>query len=173
MNERAEHTAGAAHHPSIGELFYPGVNFLLFVALMGYFLRGPIREFFRARTARLREALDTGARARREAEALRTQLARDVENLPALRERLRADLRATAERELQGLLESGRGAASRVREDARLVAEQEFMAAREALRAEVIGEAVRQATALVRGAIRTEDHERFVHEFVASAGAAS
>src|SRR5438874_737131 len=117
------------------------------------------------------EALQAGPRARAEAEALRATLARDVENLPALRSQLRADLRATAERECEALLALGRTAAERIRTDARLLAEHEFAAARAALRAEVIEEAVRQATALIRQAIRPEDQEQFVREFVAGAGA--
>jgi F0F1-type ATP synthase membrane subunit b/b' len=149
-------TEHAAHHPTVWDLFWPlplVPNFLIFLGLMIYLLRGPIREFFRERTARLREALEAGARARQEAEALRAQLARDVAELPAARERLRADLRAA------------------IRTDARALAEQEFAAARQALRAEVIDEAIRQATATIRTAIRPEDQERFVNEFVGGAGA--
>ncbi len=39
-------------------------------------------------------------------------------------------------------------------------------AARAALRTEVIEEAVRQATALIRATVRPEDQERFVRDFV-------
>ena len=164
-------TEHAAPYASIGELLWPTLNFIIFVALLVRFLRVPAVEYFRARTARLREALQAGARARAEAEALRSAIARDVANLPALRAQLRADLRDTAEREREDLLARGRTAAERIRDDARLLAEHEFATARAALRSEVIDEAVRQATALVRQAIRPEDQERFVREFVASAGA--
>lgn len=176
MSAQTEHhaTTGHAPHrvPVVKDLFLPAANFAVFAALLIYFLRGPVREFFRARTERLRDALEAGARARREAEALRAELARDVADLPALRERLRADLRATAERERDALLESGRRGAARLREDARALADHEVIAARHALRTEVIDEAVRQATALIRGAVRPEDQERFVREFVTQAGAA-
>src|SRR5436309_3479559 len=133
---------------------------------------GAVREAraIQAEAERLR-AEQAGARARAEAEALRATLARDVENLPALRAQLRADLRATAEREREALLALGRTAVERMRSDARLLAEHEFAAARAALRAEVIEEAVRQATALIRQAIRPEEQERFVREFVTGAGA--
>jgi F-type H+-transporting ATPase subunit b len=161
------------HHPGIGDLFFPAANFILFAGLLVYFMREPVREFFRARTARLREALDTGAKARAEAEALRAEIARDVKNLPALREQLRADLRAVAEREQANLLALGREAAERLRRDARMVADQEVETARQELRAEVIDEAVRQAVALVRGALQPTDQERLVREFVASAGVSS
>ena len=167
-------TDHGAHHPNVWDLFWPlplVPNFLIFLALMIYLLRGPIREFFRERTARLREALEAGARARQEAEALRAQLARDVAELPAARERLRADLRAAAEEQRRAMAEAGARAAERIRTDARALAEQEFAAARQALRAEVIDEAIRQATATIRTAIRPEDQERFVNEFVGGAGA--
>ncbi len=77
-------TEHAAPHASIGELLWPTLNFIIFVALLVRFLRAPAVEYFRARTARLREALQAGARARAEAEALRSAIARDVANLPAL-----------------------------------------------------------------------------------------
>ena len=167
-----EHGAGhgAVHHPGIGELLWPVLNFILFVALLVRFLRGPLGEFFRERTTRVRAALEAGSRARQEAEAVRAALARDVAELPALRERLRADLRAAAERERQTILESGRLAAEHIRSDARLLAEHEVTAARDALRVEVIDEAVRLATALLRTTIRRDDHDRFVREFVSTIG---
>jgi F-type H+-transporting ATPase subunit b len=176
MNGSGEHHAATAGHgehrvPVVKDLFLPATNFVVFAVLLVYFLRGPVREFFRARTERLRDALDAGARARRDAEALRAALARDVADLPALRERLRADLRATAEREREALLESGRRGAARLRDDARLLADHEVAGARQALRTEVIDEAVRQATVLIRGAVGPEDQERFVREFVTHAGA--
>jgi F-type H+-transporting ATPase subunit b len=160
-----------APHPAADDLLWPALNFAIFVVVLVRFLHPAAVEYFRARAARLREALEAGARARAEAEALRAALARDVENLPALRAQLRADLRAVAEREREALRARGRAAGERIRTDARLLAEHEFAAARAALRAEVIEEAVRQATALVRQAIRAEDQERFVREFVTGAGA--
>jgi F-type H+-transporting ATPase subunit b len=164
-----------ATHPSFWHsLFWPMPvvpNFVLFAALMVYVLRSPIAEFFRARTARLRDGLQAGARARREAEAMRATLKRDIENLPTLRAQLVADLRATAEAQREHLLGVGRKAVDRIREDARLLAEHEISAARHALRTEVIDLAIQEATAHVRRAIRPEDHERFVRDFVSGAGA--
>jgi F0F1-type ATP synthase membrane subunit b/b' len=120
---------------------------------------------------RLRAALEAGARARSEAESLRMQLEADVRNLPELRQRLRADLLATAEFGREALLAAGREGAHRIREDARLLAEQEIMAARQALRDDVVDEVVREATALLRTEIRDDDQQRFVREFVSRTGA--
>jgi F-type H+-transporting ATPase subunit b len=176
MSEHAEHQAGAAEHgggehaPSPAQLLWPTFNFVLFVAVLVRFLRGPIRENFRARGARLKESLEAGARARTAAETLRAELNRAMADLPSLRERLKADLRATAERERDNLIEQGRRAADRIRGDAKVLAEQEFAAARNAVRAEVSGEAIRQATELIGRALGPEDQERFVRDFVSSAG---
>jgi F-type H+-transporting ATPase subunit b len=160
-----EHAAPA----TIRDLGWPTLNFVLFVAVLVYYLRGPVVEYFRARTARLRQALAAGASARSEAESLRATLARELEALPALRARLRADLRATAERERETILTIARQAAERIRNDAKLVATHELEAGRDALRAEVIDEAVRQASALIQAALRADDHQRLVREFVREA----
>jgi F-type H+-transporting ATPase subunit b len=154
---------------SIGDLLWPVLNFAVFTALIVRFAGGPFREFFRARSERLHEALAAGARARAEADALRAQIARDVADLPAQRERLKAELRATAAHEREQLLTLARQTADHIREDARLVAAQEVQGARESLRAEVIDEAVREATVLLRAALKPDDQERFVREFTRSA----
>lgn len=178
MTEHVEHPAGSgahgpAHGASPGQLFWPALNFLLFAALLVRFLRGPISEFFRARGARLRDALEAGVRARKAAQALQAEFERDKKNLPTLRERLKADLRAAAERERDNLLARARRAAERIRKDAEALAEHEFAAARDAVRSEVIEEAIRQATELIRQGLRPEDQERFVRDFVSRAGMAA
>jgi F0F1-type ATP synthase membrane subunit b/b' len=164
----AEH--GAAHYPGVTDLAAV-INFLIFCWLLERFLGGPIREFFRLRTERIRDGLAAGVRARADAEALRTELARDVADLPALRERMRADLRATAERQRDEILTAGRESAERIRGDAHLLAAHELAAGRAALQNEVIEEAVRQAVGLIRAAVQASDQERFVREFVAAAEA--
>lgn len=159
-------------HPGIGSLVLPAINFLLFAGLIIWKLTGPVKEFFRQRTARLREALAAGRRALVEAEETRTALERDVRELPGTIAHLKADIRATADRERANLLAVAVRAADRIRGDARLLAEHEIAAARDGLRSEVVEEAIRQATILLRDAIRLEDQERLVRDFVQSAGTA-
>ena len=165
-----EHGGG---HASIADLLWPAVNFILF-ALLAARAAGPkVRSFFATRTATLRAALAAGAEARARAAALQAEIERDLGGLDAVRERLKGDMRATAEYECAQLVESGRATAERIRADARMVAEQELIQARDALRAEVAQEAVRQATAMVRDALRPEDQQRFLAEFATTAGATS
>jgi F-type H+-transporting ATPase subunit b len=163
----------AEHVPTIATLLWPAINFSIFTVLLVRFLAGPLREFFRARAERLRDELAVGDRARREAEALRAQLARDLADLPATRQRLKSDLLATAERERDQLLAHGRETAERLRRDAKLLGEQQVASARRALRDEVVAAAIRDASILVHQAIQPHDQQRFVHEFFDRAGARS
>jgi F-type H+-transporting ATPase subunit b len=161
------------HEPSIAELLFPAINFAIFAFVLVRFLAGPIREYFRERTERLRDGLAAGTRAQREAEELRAQLARDLDALPGIQERLRSDLLATAEEARAKLLAQGRDAADRIRADARLVAEQEAESARRAVRTEIVDEAIRQATVLVQDELKPDDQARFVRDFVESVRHAS
>ena len=161
---------GAHHHPSVGDLFYPGINFLIFAIGIVYFLRGPIREYFRVRTAEIRRALAAGAKAREEAASLRVQIDRELADLPGLRQQMQDDLRATAERERDKLVESATSAAERIRKDATLTADHEFDEARRRVRAEVVSGAISEATAIVRQGLKPDDQVRFVRDFVQSAG---
>lgn len=158
-----------AHQPGLGDLIFPAINFALFVFVLVRFFAGPIREYFRERTERLRDGLDAGRRAQQQAQSLRAELDREMQELPAVQARLKADLLATAEAARAELLEQGRLAAERIRADAKQVADQEASAGRRALRAEIVEEAVRQAKALVRDHVSADDQARFIHEFVASA----
>src|SRR2546428_12667551 len=88
-------TEHAAQHATVGDLFWPVLNFAIFVAVLVRFVRPPAVEYFRARAVRLREALQAGTRAPAAAEAPRATLPRDVENLPAPRSPPRAGPRAT------------------------------------------------------------------------------
>ena len=157
-------------HPGVGTLLLPLINFVLFVGLIVWKLPGPVKEFFRERTERLREALSAGRRALAEAEETRAALERDVRELPSTIAQLKADIRAAADREHSNLMDMTTRAAERIRSDARLVAESEVTAAHNGLRSEVVEEAVRQATAMLRDTIQPEDHERMVRDFVQTAG---
>jgi len=162
-------TEHGAHHPGIGDLLFPAINFAIFAYVLVRYLAGPIREYFRERTDRLRSGLLAGKRAQQQAHDLQAQLEKDARELPGVLERLKADLLSTAGEARAALLAQGRQAAERIRADANLVAEQEAHAAERAVRAEIVEEAIRQATTLIRDNITSDDQTRFVREFGDSA----
>jgi F-type H+-transporting ATPase subunit b len=158
---------GAGHHaPGLETLLFPLANFVVFALMLFFLLRGPLAEYFRDRAQTLRDALDSGAAARREAEALRAQLELDLADLPRLRKEMADEFVSTAERQRERLIATANETAARLRRDAELVASQEEVGAREALRAELIEAAVGAATDIVRAAISPDDQRRYVREFV-------
>ena len=159
--------------PSVADLLWPAVNFGLFVGLIVRAAGPQIRAFFSDRTTSLRTQLAAGAKARAQASAMRAEIECDIAALPALRARLAAEMRETAEHECRRLLDLAREAATRIRNDAQLASAQEFQAARGVLRAEVAAEVAQQAEELIRRTLRPEDQRRFLDEFVAGAGASS
>ena len=163
-------TGHELHEPMITDLIRPAVNFTLFAVGLVYAIRGPIRTFFGERTSRIRAALEAGARAKREAEALKAQLERDTADLPNVRARLVAEMRETAERERALLMEKARATAERIRLDAKIAAEQEAEGARAALRKATVEQALGEAIRLVRETISPQDQARAVDEFVQAAG---
>jgi len=164
-------TGHEVHHPSVTELIQPAINFAIFAGVMVYALRAPLKEYFRERTAKIRQGLEVGRKAKSDAEALRAQLERDTADLPAIQARMVAELRDTAERQRELLLRQAREAADRLRADARAASEQEAAAARSALRGLVVDRVVEEALRLVRDGITADDQRRFVEEFAQSARA--
>jgi F-type H+-transporting ATPase subunit b len=161
-------TGHELHDPAVTDLIKPAVNFTLFAGLIVYAVRVPISTFFRDRTAKIRAALEAGARAKSDAEALRVQLERDTAVLPELCASMVAEMRETAERERALLLEKARQTAERIRQDATLAGEQEGAAARSELREKTVQRAILEAVRLVREAVTAEDQARTVQEFVQS-----
>src|SRR3989475_7095439 len=101
-------TEHAAQHATVGDLLWPLLNFAIFVAVLVRFLRPPALEYFRARAARLREALQAGTPGRAPAEGPRGPLARAVENLPAPRSPPSAAPRGNPGHQWAGALAPGR-----------------------------------------------------------------
>jgi F0F1-type ATP synthase membrane subunit b/b' len=83
-------------------------------------------------------------------------------------DRLVREIRAEAEREREHLLEAARQGAERIRNDSRLLAEQEGNRAARLIREEVAAQVIAQVVAKLREQLTHEDEERFAREFVAA-----
>jgi F-type H+-transporting ATPase subunit b len=156
---------GDAHGPSISDLTFPAINFLLFIFLLRWAGGGAIRDYLAQRREEIVAALqdataakETATRAHSDA---RAHLARVDEELT----RLRDDMRSVAQTERDRRLKLATEVASRVAADARLVAEQEGRTARAALQQETVRAAVAETIALLRRQIKSADQDRFMDEF--------
>ena len=164
---------GAAHHePSIGEIIYPAINFILYAGVLYYFALPLVRNFLRARQGEIVAAIDQAAAKKQQAEALVREYRAKLAGLDQETQAIRALLCEEGEREKARLLREAQAMAERTREDARFLADVEVKTARQ----EIIEEMARQAEALARELVQRNiapaDQSRLVQEFIEQIGPA-
>ncbi len=161
---------GDAHHaPSIGELFFPTINFSIYIAIVVIYVIPAIRQYLSQRheqiVASANEAKNALTAAEQAAADARTRLTEidaecatlheDLVNAATQQgERGRADAQATGERRVH---------------DAGLLAEQERRRALENVRAEIASLAVGLAEDRIRKALGPDDQRAFVDQFLRQA----
>ena len=160
--------AGGEGGGGLGDLAWPALNFAILVAVLIYFGRQPIRDFFAARQGRIRTDLDAAARALSEAESRHAEWQRKLVELDADTARIREQARQRAESEREHILADASAAADRIRNDARAAVDQELRRAREELRREAAELAIEIAGQTLRARVTDADRSRLVDEFIAT-----
>jgi ATP synthase F0 subunit b len=152
--------------PTIAKL----INLLLFIGVMFYLLRRPIREAFRARQESIRSELMRAEEERAAAEAklaeVEGRLARLGEEVEAIR--ANAQKEAAEERTRVGLATEAE--IRKIREQARREIESAGKAARAELRTFTAEQSVRLAEEMIRRDIRPEDDAHLAREYVEDLG---
>jgi F-type H+-transporting ATPase subunit b len=156
------------HAPSLSELIFPTINFLLFVYLLRRAGGGAIRNTLVRRREDIVSALQAAAKAKEDAVGAYEEARLQLAGLPQQATHLREEMRAAAESERARRLKVATEVAARISSDAHQVADQEVRAARLALREETVRAAFEQTVALLRRQIKSADQERFLGEFAAS-----
>ena len=141
-------------------------NFALLIAVLAYFTRKPVRDFFNARRAAIQDDLQSAAELRREAEERYAKWQRKLVDLDAELEQIRATSRERAEAERANILADANATAVRIRSDAVAAIEQELRRSRDLLREEAAALAVELAGDLLREHVTAADRERLVTEFI-------
>ena len=149
-----------------GGLFFPILNLVLLIAVLVYFTRKPIRDFFNARRAGIQDDLQSAAEFRREAEARYAKWQRKLVDLEAELEQIRATSRERAEAERERIIADANATAERIRSEATAAIEQELRRAREVLSEEAANLAIELAAELLREHVTEADRDRLVTEFI-------
>jgi F-type H+-transporting ATPase subunit b len=142
------------------------INFAIFVALIGHFIRPPLKEFLRDRHHRIRRDLDEAARLRKEAQAEIDACRKRVANIDEQIEELLAGIRKEAETEKARLVAAAEAEAERLKSDAERQIRVEVERARLELRQQVVEVASRFAEDLLQKKMSPEDQRRMAESFV-------
>lgn len=165
----AAHGAGEHHGPSPWGLVYPIINFALYSFILWKYAWPAVRDYLADRRANTVAALEAAKAVKAEAEALKSEFDAKLRHLEEDAKRARAEVLATAELEAKNLVDQARKSAERIRNDARLVADEEVARARRELREESATLVARLAGEIVSKQVGPADQTRFVTEFVSQA----
>lgn len=139
------HASGAGHTPSIGDLTFYWINFVLYVAMMCYLLRKPIRNGWAARAARIKQTVtdctDQVESAERELNAIEAL----TKGLPAEQERARQQIIAQANLEAADIVKQAEQRAARIREQSKEMLKGEMRSAQSSFRASLVSRALELA----------------------------
>lgn len=171
--ELALASSGGGHGESHGTtpaqwmtLGFTIVNFSIFVFLMVRFTKAPLGDFLTGRRRELVEAMSAAARAKEEAEQLKSEYEAKAAQLDETRKNLIDELKEMASKDRERILAEAKATTERMQRDAELRAESELKAAKRELRAETARLAAEMAEADLRGKLDASVRGRLLGEFL-------
>jgi len=167
----AENSEGAHHAAQLKDFGWRLLNFAILAGIIGWAIaKAQIKKALADRRTQietsLREARETREAAEAKLRDYSSKLDRASQELAAMR----AAIIQEAEQEKQRIIAHALDAAEKIALQAALSAEQETLKARMALKAYAAKLAVELAAAKLSGAIRKEDHNRYVNDYLDKAG---
>ncbi len=146
------------------------VNFAIIAAVVIYYMKKPVRDFFKNRTAMIAKAMQESKDTRDRAVAALTEMERKIKDLEAETKRLVAEAQTHGEKDRQALVEEGKKVAQDVHDQVKLGIEVEVQKAKTALTVEAALLALDLAEGRIKEKIADQDHERIVKEYISKMG---
>jgi F-type H+-transporting ATPase subunit b len=165
--------AGAEHHtPSIGEVVFPAINFIIYAADLYYFALPAVRSFLRSRREDVVSTMAQATAKKQQAEALVSEYRSKLGAVDQEIRSIQTSFRAAGEMEKSKMVSEAQVLATKLREDARFLADQEVKMARQKIREEMARQAEATARELVQRNISATDQGRLAQDFIQSLGQA-
>jgi len=146
------------------------INFAVIAAVVVYFGRKPIRDFFAARTAEIAKAMVDSKETRERAVAALAEMERKVREMEAETKSMVADAQARGEKDKQALIEEGRKVAQDVQAQVKQSIDIELQKAKSTLATEASLLSLELAEGSIKSKISHTDHERIVKEYITKVG---
>jgi F-type H+-transporting ATPase subunit b len=146
------------------------VNFAIIASVVVYFMRKPVRDFFKNRSAEIAKAMQESKETRERAVAALADMERKIKELEAETARLVADAQARGEKDKQALIEEGKKVAQDIQVQAKQGIDIEVQKAKTALAAEASLLSLDLAEGRIKEKISKQDHERIVKDYISKVG---
>jgi F-type H+-transporting ATPase subunit b len=165
--------AEAEHHvPSINQIWFPVINFLIFAFIIARYAMPAVRDFLLTRREEILTTLNQAAAKKKQAEAIVQDYQERLARLNQEVQAILSSLRDEGEREKQKLLREAQTLSEKLGEDARFLADQEVRAARQKIREEMADQAAATARETIQRHLAPNDENRLIEDFVQSIGRA-
>jgi len=156
----------AADDHVVRDVLFQTLNLGLLLAVLIYFGRKPIADFFADRREGIATELSDAADLLNQAEQRNSALQRRLVDLGSEDDGIREDAAQRAEEEAERILADARASAERIRRDAQAAVAQELRRAQAALRDEAADLAMDIAARKLSEQVGDADRERLVDEFI-------
>jgi F-type H+-transporting ATPase subunit b len=168
--EEAEHGGHEEAITFMGDWLPRLINFGIIVGALFYFLRKPVRDMFKNRTAEIAKAMEESREARERALAALAEMERKAREMDAETRTMIADAQVRGEKDKQALIEEGKKIARDIQEQVKIGVDIEVQKAKADLAIEASRLAVDLAEGKIKDKITKQDHERIVKDYIASVG---
>lgn len=165
-----EHAASADAHgahdgiPSV--VWYQAINFLIYIGLLFYFLRKPVKNYFASRQAAFNAALVKAQAAKAEAEAQKKEIQDRLNRLQAESDKAIAQAKAEAEQMRARIVKDAEELANNLRAEAQRSASFEIQRAKNELREELLSQSLALSQKILQEKVGEADQKRLQTEFV-------
>jgi F-type H+-transporting ATPase subunit b len=146
------------------------INFAIIVGALVYFLRKPVRDMFKNRTAEIAKAIEESRDARERAVAALAEMERKAREMDAETRAMIADAQVRGEKDKQALIEEGRNIVRDIQAQVKIGADIEVQKAKADLAIEASRLAVDLAEGKIKDTLTSQDHERIVKDYITSVG---
>jgi F-type H+-transporting ATPase subunit b len=153
-----------------GKLSWRVVNTIGLLALLVYFLKKPLVNFFSERTAQIQKDLDDARDQKEKGEALIADYKQKIAGMEKELEKMRAELSKSAESESEKVRINAERMATSIVEAARITADQEVRKAKAALKADAVELAMEMAEALIHDKISEDDRGHIIEDYLVKVG---
>ena len=162
--------AAEEHAASIHQLWFPLINFLIFLFLVKRFAVPLVHDYFRTRRQGIAQAITEAAAEKERAEARLREYKERWAGVQAEIKKIHEAFVADGEGEKTRSLAEAEALALKIKSDAQFLAAQETRVAERRLRAEMARLARAAAENTLRNQLTARDAERLVDDFVARVG---
>ena len=146
------------------------VNFAIIAAVVVYFSRKPIRDFFANRSAEIAKAMQDSKEARERAVAALAEMDRKIKDLEAETNRMISDAETRGEKDRAAIVEEGKKVAQEIQAQVKEGIDIEVEKAKTALAVEAALLSIDLAEGRIKEKISGQDHERIVKEYISKVG---